>query len=271
MIILSEHSLKVIEFSKNFVEDIMPFGYIPQKVAWKDIVLRLSGIPSLIRRVQAPVIMRMLGLDRDDIVLDAGCNGGFFTCEIAAECRRSVGIDWNLGGNASIAMSSLSNLSFIRGDVQVLPFADETFHKVLLSSVLQMVEDDGRLLAECHRVLKGNGSLILSVPTDYIYFNGLNRLQDELNHKFGSRGKGFYGQAEVTGLLDGAGFEITDREYSPKKWGSLIYETQLLLCHSLGLPLYSNFYFFLYPLALFDRLGGREQKGCELVIKARKV
>ena len=249
----------------------MSFGYIPHKTPWKNVILKILGNPSMIRRIQAPVIMRMLNPQKDDVVLDAGCGSGFFAYEIAKICR-CIGIDWNISGNLSHAMHKLPSVSYMKADVQNIPFSDKAFDKILLSSVLQMVEDDEALLKECYRVLKEDGILVLSVPIEYIYIKKLDELKDELIQMFGSRGKGFYGYDEVIELLQREGFEVMETEYAPKKLGSFIYETWLYFCYHTGLPLFHPFYFpLLYPIAYFDRFGSKRQKGNEVIIKARKT
>ena len=226
--------------------------------------MKILGTPNMMRRIQAPVIMKMLNPQKDDIILDGGCGGGFFTYEIAKICR-CIGIDLNISERLSYAMRKLPSVSYIKADVQKMPFKDRTFDKILLSSVLQMVEDDEALLKECQRVLKDNGILVLSVPIEFLCIRKLIKM-------FGSKGKGFYKHEEVIELLERNGFEIIEMEYAPKRWGSFIYETWLYFCYRTGLPMFHPFYFLLlYPIAYFDRFGNKKQKGNELIIKARKV
>ena len=217
------------------------------------------------------MVMRMLNPQKDDVVLDVGCGGGFFTYEIAKICR-CIGIDWNISKNLLYAVRKLPSVSFMKADVQKIPFKDEKFDKVLLSSVLQMVENDEALSKECHRVLKEGGIFVLSVPIRYIYIRRLNELKDELIEMFGSQGKGFYEYDKVIELLQREGFEVLETEYAPKRLGSFIYETWLYFCYHTGLPLFHLFYFpLLYPIAYFDRFGSKKQKGNEVIIKARKI
>ena len=248
----------------------MSFGYIPHKTPWKNAISKILGNPSMIRRTQVPILMRMLNPKEGDTILDAGCGGGFFTYEIAKICR-CIGIDWEVSKNLSYAMRKSSNVAYMKTDVQKIPFKDEKFDKVLLSSVLQMVEDDGALLKECYRVLKKKGVLVLCVLIEYIYVKRLNKFKNELIEKIGSRGKGFYGYDEVIRLLQRGGFEIMEMEYAPKRWGSFIYEIWLYFCYRAGLPLFHLFYFLLlYPVAYFDKFGSKKQKGNEVTIKVRK-
>lgn len=227
---------------------------------------------SLIRRLQAPVIMRMLKPKRHEVILDAGCGGGFFTYEIAKKCKLAVGVDWNLPARLVFGMHTQPNMVCVEGDVQCLPFDSEKFDKILLSSVLQMVTDDVLLLQECRRVLKSEGVVVLSVPTDYCYLMKLNGLKPQLKERFGARGKAYYSSDEVIMLLRHGGFEVTETEYSPKKWGAAIFEIGLFLWYRFGFPFFSPALFAVfYPIAYLDRFGSRRQKGNEIVISARKV
>jgi len=250
----------------------MPFRHIPHKTVCKDLILKVFGFPNLIRRIQASVLMRMLEPQKGEVILDAGCGNGFFTCEVAKGCQISIGIDWNLNGKSPPARCKEPKVTFVKGDVQKLPFVSAKFDKILLSSVLQMVKDDMALLVECYRVLKKRGILVLSVPIYYIYVKKLNPLKPQLKDKFGSLGKAYYDQDEVIRLLQNTGFEITETEYSPKKIGSLIFEIGLYLWHRFSFPFFSPLLFpLLYPVAYLDHFANSKQTGNELLIKARKV
>ncbi len=250
----------------------MPFGYVPNRIGWKDLLLKVLGYPGMIRRIQAPILMRMLEPQKDEVILDTGCGGGFFTYELARRCKLCIGIDWKLNKGLSLAVSRQSTVAYVEGDVQRLPFMSGAFDKILLSSVLQMVEDDKALLGESYRVLKENGILVLSVPLEYIHLKRLNNYKPQLKEMFGSLGKGYYGYNEVIELLVTEGFEIIQTEYSPKWWGSLIFEIGLYLRYRFSFPFFSPVLFPLfYPIAYFDKFANRKQKGNELIIKAKKV
>ena len=250
----------------------MSFGYIPGNSVWKNIILRITGWPNVIRRLQAPVIMKMLNPGKDNVILDAGCGEGCFSFEISKRCKKSVGVDLNVN-KKGISDGNYSNLTLVRGDIQKLPFENESFDKILLSSVLQMVADDCVVLTECHRVLNKGGELVLSVPVEYIWITSLNQIKKQLKTRFRANGKGYYKPTEIFGLLNAHGYRIVQTEYAPKKWGSLICEIWLFITYHLKLPLFSPYYFFfLYPVCLLERIiGSKKQNGNEIVIKVVKT
>lgn len=225
--------------------------------------------PSLIRRLQAPVIMKMLDPKKNNIILDAGCGNGFFSYKLAENCR-CVGIDLKISENFSYSKRGSSNITYIKSDVRYMPFNAESFDKILLSSVLQMVKNDERLLRECYRILTKDGVLVLSIPLEYVYVKKLNKLKGELIKIFESKGKGFYGFEEIIRLLEEAGFEIIETEYAPKKLGSFLYEVKLYLCYLTGLSFYHPLIDdIIYPLAYCEKFS-INKIGNELIVKVRK-
>jgi SAM-dependent methyltransferase len=233
-------------------------------------MLRVIGFPNYIRRLQAPKIMGLLDPQKKDLIIDIGCNGGFFTYEIGQKSQ-CVGVDLKISKSLSFAMSNRPSIIYMNADALKLPFRNEIFDKILLSSVLQMVSDDKELLSECKRLLKKNGLFVLTVPTDYGFIKELNMLRPYLIKKFGSIGKGSYEEREILDLLENEGFQIITKERTPTGLGALCYEGWLFTCVKLKLPLSHPAYFLLlYPFGLIGNLIKGNQTGSELLIKARR-
>lgn len=242
---------------------------------------------SFLRKLQYPIILRMLNPSAKEVTLDIGCGGGNLVCEVA-KVSRCVGVDLVKGRRKNI--ECMKSAEFLVGDAERLPFKSDYFDKVILSSVLQMVSDDRKVLQESHRVLKDNGIMVLCIPLDYLIikrfylFKGviINRiikilglpssyeeLKKEFLTKFGSKGKGFYALNEIEDLLNQSKFKISYLEYSPKRWGTILYETMLIFCQAVKLPLFHYRYDrIMYPLVYFDRFLSKGSLGCEVVISA---
>lgn len=120
---------------------------------------------SFLRKLQYPIILRMLSLTTKELILDIGCGEGDLVCEIAKQSK-CIGVNLVEGKRKNIERTK--NAEFRVADAEFLPFENNYFDKVVLSSVLQMVGDDRRVLQESHRVLKHNGVMVLCVPLDYL-------------------------------------------------------------------------------------------------------
>jgi protein-L-isoaspartate O-methyltransferase len=110
-------------------------------------------------------ILREIGLQKGQTMLDYGCGVGVFTIP-ASEIVGDDGVVHALDVNPlcikaverEIRRRGITNVkTIISGRDTGLP--DESVDAVLVYDVLQMVTDRGRLIEELHRVLKPGGSL----------------------------------------------------------------------------------------------------------------
>jgi SAM-dependent methyltransferase len=99
--------------------------------------------------------------------LDAGCGTGFQTAILLALGYRTVGIDLS-GGLLAVARRRHPAASFVRGDLQALPWPDATFDvAVSVGSTLSFVEHPARAFREIGRVLRPGGRVLLEVEHRY--------------------------------------------------------------------------------------------------------
>lgn len=95
--------------------------------------------------------------------IDIGCGAGYTAKSLEAHWR-TVAVD------LSQEAIQLSQRRGVRRLCQVdmtnfsLPFKSQSFDLVLALDVIEHVEDDAHALAECRRILKDNGLLIVAVP-----------------------------------------------------------------------------------------------------------
>ncbi len=268
----------------------MPFGNIKSRNPVKSVITQVLGWPSLIRRMQAPYLMKYLDLKKSDTVLDLGCSEGYMAYEIAKRSKVFATDILLLKLNVDYITTQQKNSRFMLSDATKLPFRDSSFDKVLMSSVLQMIKDDKGVLSEIKRVLKPEGVLVFSVPTRYmlisrIYNNKIlinltsklfkipntyDSFIKDMKKKCGSYGKGNYTEKEIKKLLDSTGFDIENSMHSPGFFGSLVYEKIMFMSYCLRLPLFNPFYVVFYPIPyVLDNLI-KIKSGCEFIFKAGK-
>lgn len=117
-----------------------------------------------------------LGIEKHSSILDAGCGWGEQSCALAAHLGcRITGVDLT-EGNLALARSRAAQVgvghltTFLQGNILALPFETATFDLVCCCDMLPHVTPLQQGLAECARVLKPGGTLLIvhSFATDLL-------------------------------------------------------------------------------------------------------
>lgn len=98
-------------------------------------------------------------------VLDAGCGTGGFLAALrrARPDLRCIGAEWS--ETACRRATRKSAASIVRGSVNALPFASNSFDAVVLADVLcHAAVNPADALAECQRVMAPDGLLVINMP-----------------------------------------------------------------------------------------------------------
>ena len=80
-----------------------------------------------------------------------------------------TGLDLNPEAIRFCAEKGLGDVKL--GDVENLPFENETFDLILATDIIEHVDDDGRAVRELQRVLTPGGKLLITVPA-FRHFGG---------------------------------------------------------------------------------------------------
>jgi 2-polyprenyl-6-hydroxyphenyl methylase/3-demethylubiquinone-9 3-methyltransferase len=99
----------------------------------------------------------------DALLVDLGCGGGLMGPAVARLGYRHVGVDLGVPG---LRLARGHGVLPVRGSVLEVPLADGCADVVLACEVLEHVEDDLAVLAECARLLKPGGTLVLDTLAD---------------------------------------------------------------------------------------------------------
>lgn len=101
------------------------------------------------------------------IILDFPCGRGFYLNMLRYTSRcRLVGadLDWEVIQKARANVGHLPDVALHCANIYAMPYPDNTFDAVILSEVLEHVDDDVAALREAYRVLKPGGVVAITVP-----------------------------------------------------------------------------------------------------------
>jgi SAM-dependent methyltransferase len=171
-----------------------------------DPVLTLTGertIPDLdienywFRRHQV-VYQRLAPRCADREVLEAGCGEGYGADLIAGVARRVVAVDYDEAAVAHVR-SRYPRVEVMQANLAELPLADASVDVVVNFQVIEHLWDQAQFVAECARVLRPSGLLMVSTPNRITFSPG----RDTPLNPFHTRE---LNAVELTELLVDAGF-----------------------------------------------------------------
>jgi ubiquinone/menaquinone biosynthesis C-methylase UbiE len=96
------------------------------------------------------------GMRPPEAIADLGCGSGVFTSLLAKAGFTATGVDLS-PRMIELARKLHPGSTFLEGDVESLPFEDETFDDVLLSGILHHLPDPTACIREVRRILKPGG------------------------------------------------------------------------------------------------------------------
>jgi arsenite methyltransferase len=111
-------------------------------------------------------------LEPGELVLDVGSGAGtdsLVAAQMVGSEGRVTGIDMTsemlAKARAAAAEMDAANVQFVEGEVERLPFEDESFHVVISNGVIDLVPDKDAVFSEIRRVLRPGGRIQLADVT----------------------------------------------------------------------------------------------------------
>lgn len=122
-----------------------------------------TSIGKLVKESEGKLIRDLLQPKPGEKVLDAGCGTGVFTLDFLAAGAQVVGLDIS-GPMLSAASKKARGYSFsaVRGDMQHLPFQDESFNKAVSITALEFIADAKGVIDELFRVTRPQGYVVVA-------------------------------------------------------------------------------------------------------------
>jgi 2-polyprenyl-6-hydroxyphenyl methylase / 3-demethylubiquinone-9 3-methyltransferase len=93
-----------------------------------------------------------------EVLVDLACGGGLMAPHAARLGYRHVGVDV---GEAGLRVAAAHGVLPVVGSVLAVPLADGCADVVVAGEILEHVEDDVAVLAECARLLRPGGTLVI--------------------------------------------------------------------------------------------------------------
>ncbi|MCK2151003.1 malonyl-ACP O-methyltransferase BioC [Marinobacter alexandrii] len=122
---------------------------------------------SRLQRIMGDEMVGALKLAGDDLrprrILDLGCGTGWFTRKIAQTWPCQVtGVDLSPGMIKQASERSEQGIELMVADAESLPVPSNSFDVVFSNLMVQWCDDPRTVFAECRRVLRPGGRLVLS-------------------------------------------------------------------------------------------------------------
>ena len=109
------------------------------------------------------VILNTLNPQKNERILDVGCNRGFYVKHIEDYTKMIIGIDIS----PEVIKNAITKKVRI-GDAENLDFEDNIFDKIYSLNTIEHLSDPKRFLSETVRVLKPGGTMLIIYPWEPI-------------------------------------------------------------------------------------------------------
>lgn len=228
--------------------------------------LKFFGLPHLGLKMRAHEISRLMTLNEQDALLDAGCGIGLYSLSLANRVKSVKGVDLDrekIETAKKIATSlKLKNTNFEVADINSLPFADNSFDQVLCSEVIEHIADDRKAILEIFRVLKQNGTLVLTTTS---------KINLNLQHKDGfNHARPGYTIDGLRSLFQNSGLKVERIRPYGLFFGRLAWNLNRA-CFESSVLTALTFYPSLFISMLDKLIPGKENRSClGYVIRLRK-
>lgn len=122
-----------------------------------------TPIGSLVKEYESEVMQDLLQPASGECILDAGCGTGLFTGDLLAAGARVVGLEISRPMLcAALAKWKEKPFQGLQGNMLKLPFADDSFDKVVSMTAIEFINEGRQAVRELFRVAAPGGAVVVS-------------------------------------------------------------------------------------------------------------
>ena len=180
-------------------------------------------------------------------ILDLPCGRGFYLnmFQHVSKCELvGADLDWRVVKTACKVLGHLANVHIHHASIYSMPYPNDSFDAIILSEILEHIDDDFRGLKEAYRVLKPGGVLVVTVPNaNYpFWWDPINKVMEKLLNRHIQHGPlagiwanhvRLYTPSELRAAVEIAGFEVEEERAMTHHCFPFIHN----LVYGLGKPL----------------------------------
>jgi ubiquinone/menaquinone biosynthesis C-methylase UbiE len=197
------------------------------------------------RRFALEMIEAKVSPGPDVNVLDIGCGTGHLAAELMRRGYAAFGVDLS-SAMVDYAREHYDADRFRVGDIERIPFPDDTFDAVMCLGVMEYLEKDEPALREMWRVLKPGGHAVITTPSSicpFFYVDmAFRRMRYLLRPLVRSYRYTWRGKPMPTDELP----TVIHRRYYQPRWMNLLRSMHLepedWVCHSWGFYCVDRFF-----------------------------
>jgi len=174
-----------------------------------------TALGSLCLEIERNTIFSLAGIICGETAADLGCGTGVFTLEAAHLGARIIGVDSSpemLAAAASKARDTDLPISFLKGNIEELPFSSESLDLVLAITSLCFAGRPEAVINESYRVLKPGGRMVIGELNRTSYWALLRRTKGIFKNSVYRHAR-FFSAATLGALLVQAGFRTGRIEF----------------------------------------------------------
>lgn len=98
-----------------------------------------------------------------ELVLEAGCGAGAFTCHLVATGADLVSFDYSSAVDVSAMHNSGDRAVFAQADIMDMPFQSASFDRVFCFGVLQHTPDPAEAFRQLHKMVRPGGRIAVDI------------------------------------------------------------------------------------------------------------